>query len=84
MSLILIIAVVVLFILFFLYEEHRKKIRIPIVVLVIVIMATFLSPAVRCAVNMSPASLATFNWKVISFQHENCLFESRLNDMLGG
>lgn len=80
----LIIATIGLFILFFLYEEHRKKIRIPIVVLVALLGLTYLSPSVKCAVSLPWASISSFSWKVISFQHDMCVFGNTTLRTFGG
>jgi hypothetical protein len=77
----IVLALVALIALFLIYQEHRRKLRIPIVVLGLILMATFVSPSFKCAVGLSPTTLATFSWKTISFQHEMCMFGSSMREM---
>lgn len=83
MTTILVVGTLVLGILHYLYPEHRKNIRIPIVILIGIILLTFVSPWFDCAINMSPTSLMTFDWEVISFQHKRCLFADDLSQLIG-
>ena len=83
MTTLLIITTIILIILFFLYEDHRKKIRMPIVILIGMIIVIYLSPSVRCAVNLPISTYSTFSWKVISYQHDMCVFGNSMNDMFG-
>lgn len=82
MTTILIVGAIVLGILHYLYPEQRKKLRIAIVAIVAIILLSFASTSFGCAVNMSPMSLATFDWDVISFQHERCMFEHNMTEMM--
>jgi len=43
----------------------------------------YFSPHVRCAVNMSPRSYLTFDWKVISFQYDFCILSDSVKENLG-
>ena len=82
MTTILIVGIILLGILHYLYPEHRKKIRIPIVILIGIVLLTFVSPSFRCAINMSPGSITTFDWDVISFQHKRCMVAHDLNELI--
>jgi len=82
MTTILIVGAIVLGILHYLYPKHRTKLRIAIVAIVAIILLTFASTSFGCAVNMSPTALATLDWDVISFQHERCIFEGNMTEML--
>jgi len=84
MIVLLVLATIALFIAFLLYEGHRKKIRIPIVVLVAILGLIYLSPSVKCAVSLPWATLSSLSWKVISFQHDMCVFESTTLRNFGG
>lgn len=53
-----------------LYAEYRKRLRAPIAGLIAVLAVTYTVPAVGRAVNTSPTTLMTFNWKAISFHYE--------------
>lgn len=83
MTMFLFVSMIVLSILFYLYPEHRKKIRIPIVIIMAILLVSFAWPSFRCAINISPGSLMTFDWEVISFQHERCMFANELNELIG-
>lgn len=82
MTTILIVGIIVLGILHYLYPEHRKRIRIPIVILIVIVLLSFVSASFNCAINMSPRSIMTFDWDVISFQHDRCMFAHRLRRLL--
>lgn len=84
MIILLIMATIGLFVLYFLYEEHRKKIRIPIVVLIALLGLIYLSPTVKCAFSLSWRSISSLSWKVISFQHEMCVFGNTTLRTFGG
>jgi CRISPR/Cas system-associated protein Csm6 len=81
MTYFLLIAMIALLIVFYLYEEHRKKLRIPIVILLAIVLLSFVSTSFRCALNLSPTTLASFNWQTISFQHEMCTFGDAMRQM---
>jgi hypothetical protein len=78
---ILITAAAIVF--YLLYEERRKPLRVPIMALLALNAVIYFSPHVRCAVNMSPRSYLTFDWKVISFQYDFCILSDSVKENLG-
>ncbi|WP_230279778.1 hypothetical protein [Croceicoccus sp. Ery15] len=79
MTTILIVGIIVLGILHYLYPEHRKKVRIPIVILIGIVLLTFASPSFKCAINLPPRSIATLDWDNISYGHRICMLNHRLS-----
>lgn len=66
-----------------LYAEHRKKLRIPLIILIVINGLVFVSPHIGCAVKMPLGSIGTLDWKVISFQYDVCLFENKIQAITG-
>jgi hypothetical protein len=66
-----------------LYNEKRKLLRLPILMLIGLNILIYFSPHVRCAVNISPTSYMTFDWKVINFQYDFCLKSDSIKENLG-
>ena len=65
-----------------LYNDRRKLLRFPILILLGFNTIIYFSPHVRCAVNMSPISYMTFDWRVISFQYDFCLTSDSIKENL--
>lgn len=83
MSIFLITGTVILGIVYVLYVGQRKRVRPYLLGLVLLNIVALITPIVGCAVNLSPTSLGTFDWKVVSFQYDECRFNYDMHHTLG-
>lgn len=66
------------------YEEYRLRLRAPIIGLIAVLAVSHTMPVVGCAINMSPTTLMTFDWKVYQYQYGLCVSAEEINEAFGG